>query len=362
MARVDSFLRLVVEQRASDLHLHAGNVPIIRYHKELLPLPFRQLSEAETERFLREIMTPEQRAAFDEHRQVDFAYQVEGHGRFRVNVYDKLKGMGAVFRVIPDHVPTIDELMLPPVLKKLAALDSGLVLIAGPTGSGKSTTLAAIVNQINTTSQRHVITIEDPIEFIHTPRLSVITQRQIGQHAASFSAALRSALRESPDVIVVGELRDRDSVALALAAAETGSLVFATVHTNSAAPAIDRIIHLSEEDVQEQMRSVVSVLLRAVIAQHLCRLASEEGLVAACEVLLQSYAVAHMIRESKTHQIEGYLQSTEHRGSGMQSLDACLIGYVREGVITAEEALHLATHPDTMAEAIKAIPGDEADG
>ncbi len=357
MARIDSFLRLVLEQRASDLHFHAGNVPIIRYQKDLIPLPFRKLSEAETGRFLREIMTEEQREELEEQQQVDFAYVLEDSGRFRVNVHVKREGLGAVFRIIPGKIPTIDDLLLPGVLKSLAAMQNGLVLIAGPTGSGKSTTLAAIVNEINSTSQRHIITLEDPIEFVHQPRYSAITQRQVGLHASTFSSALRSALRESPDVIVVGELRDRETMALALSAAEIGALVFGTVHINSAAKAVDRIVHLSEEDSQEQTRSVVSVLLRAVIAQHLCKRSSEDGLIAACEVLLQTYAVSHMIRENKTHQIEAYLQSAEH-GSGMKSLDSCLLNYVREGVITPEEGVAVASHPDTLRKSIQALPRD----
>ncbi len=358
MARIDSFLRLVLEQKASDLHFHAGNVPIIRYQKDLIPLPFRKLSEAETSRFLREIMTDEQRTELDEQQQVDFAYVLEDHGRFRVNVHVKREGLGAVFRIIPGQIPTIDGLLLPGVLKSLSEMQNGLVLIAGPTGSGKSTTLAAIVNEINSSSQRHIITLEDSIEFVHQPRYSAITQRQVGLHAKSFSSALRSALRESPDVIVVGELRDRETMMLALSAAEIGALVFGTVHTNSAAKAVDRIVHLSEEDSQEQTRSVVSVLLRAVIAQHLCKRSSEDGLIAACEVLLQTHAVSHMIRENKTHQIEAYLQSAEHGISGMKSLDSCLLNYVREGVITPKEAVAVASHPDTLRKAIQALPRD----
>ena len=358
MARIDSFLRLVVQQNASDLHFHAGTVPIIRFQKDLVPLPFRDLSEDEARRFLLEIMSDEQQGELEREQQVDFAYQVEGHGRFRVNVFNKLRGLGAVFRVIPDHIPSIDEIGLPTVLKKLCRLGSGLVLVTGPTGSGKTTTLAAMVSEINRTEARHIITVEDPIEFVHLPQKSFITQRQVGLHARSFSSALRSALRESPDVLVVGELRDRESVQLALTAAETGHLVFGTLHTNSAAEAVDRLIDVSDEEVQEQTRSVIAVLLRAVVAQHLCKRASEDGLVAACEILLQSYAVSHMIRENKVHQIEGYLQSTEHSGTGMQSLDHCLYRYARDGVVSFEEALRIANHPDTLKDALDALPQD----
>jgi twitching motility protein PilT len=356
MARIDSFLRLVVEQSASDLHFHAGTEPIIRYQKDLVTIPFRELSPDETERFLFEIMDEEQKGTLASDRQVDFAYEVSGHGRFRVNVFQQLHGLGAVFRVIPGSVPSVDQLGLPPVLKKLSALGSGLVLVTGPTGSGKTTTLAAMINEINHTVDRHIITVEDPIEYVHAPDRCFITQRQIGTHAFSFASALRSALRESPDVLVVGELRDRDSVTLALSAAETGVLVFGTLHTNSAAKAVDRLIDVAGDEAQDQTRGVIAVLLRAVVAQTLCRRASDDGLVAACEILLQSYAVSHMIRENKVHQIQGYLQSTEHSGSGMQSLDTCLMDYVTGGVITGEEALKLANHPDTMRDAIARLP------
>lgn len=357
MARIDSFLRLVLDQGASDLHFHAGNPPIIRYNKDLIKLPFRTLSEDETIRFLMETMNDDQLQVFERDQQIDYAYRVEGFGRFRVNVFQKLHGIGAVFRVIPDKVPTIDEIGLPSVVRNLATLGSGLVLMTGPTGSGKTTTLAAIVNEINATQRRHIITIEDPIEYVHTDKLSVVTQRQIGDHAATFVSALRSALRESPDVIVVGELRDAESVALALSAAETGILVFGTLHTNSAGKAIDRLIDVSAEDIQEQVRNVVAVLLRAVVAQQLCRRAHEDGLIAACEVLMQNYAVSHMIREAKVHQIEGYLQHAD-RTTGSQSLDVCLYSYIRDGYITVDEALRVANRPDRLRKLVADLPDE----
>lgn len=356
MARIDSFLRLVVEQNASDLHFHTGTKPIIRYQKDLVTIPFRSLSADETERFILEIMNDEQQLQLDRDRQVDFAYEVEGHGRFRVNVFQKLHGLGAVFRVIPGHVPSLDSIAMPPVLKRLAGMGSGLVLVTGPTGSGKTTTLAAIVNEINRTSDKHIITVEDPIEYVHEPDRSFITQRQVGLHAASFAGALRSALRESPDVLVVGELRDRESVHLALSAAETGVLVFGTLHTNSAAKAVDRLIDVGADDNQEQIRAVIAVLLRAVIAQTLCKRSTDDGLVAACEIMLQSYAISHMIRENKVHQIEGYLQSTEHAGSGMQSLDRNLLELVQSGIITGEEAVKVASRPETLQKTIERLP------
>jgi len=355
MARIDSFLRLVVEQSASDLHFHTGTKPIIRYNKELITIPFRELSSDETERFILEIMDDEQQLELERQRQVDFAYEVEGHGRFRVNVFQKLHGLGAVFRVIPGHVPNLDSLGMPSVLKRLASMGSGLVLVTGPTGSGKTTTLAAMVDEINHNTRKHIITVEDPIEYVHQPDQSFITQRQIGVHAATFAGALRSALRESPDVLVVGELRDRESVQLALSAAETGVLVFGTLHTNSAAKAVDRLIDVGAEDNQDQIRGVIAVLLRAVIAQTLCKRSTDDGLVAACEIMLQSYAISHMIRENKIHQIEGYLQSTEHAGSGMQSLDRNLLEFVQSGIITSDEAVRVASRPETLQKTIERL-------
>jgi twitching motility protein PilT len=359
MARIDSFLRLVVEQQASDLHMHAGSVPIIRHDGDLIPLPFRKLSAEEARRFLIEILTPEQVAIFDEQQDLDFAYAIENFGRFRANVMIQASGMSGVFRVIPEKIPTLDGIGMPPIAKKLADMSNGLVLITGPTGCGKTTTLAAVVNYVNASSKRHVITIEDPIEFVHKPIQSVITQRQVSLHTESFAAALRSALRESPDVLVVGELRDLESLNLALSAAETGVLVFATLHTNSAAKAIDRIIDLSPDEVREQVRGVISVLLKGVIAQHLCKRASGDGRVAVLEVLLQSYAVSNLIRENKIHQIDGYLATAEQAGTGMQALDSCIFNYIKDGVITLEEGLKVANMPDTVRRLISELPEED---
>lgn len=348
MARLDSFLRLVVEQHASDLHFHSGAVPTIRFDGGLLPLPFRTLTETEARRFLFEIMDEAQSAQFDAERQLDFLYVVEGLGRFRANVFFQNHGMGAVFRVIRPSPPTLDELAVPQVLRKLAHLQNGLVLVTGPTGSGKTTTLSAMVHEVNRTSQRHIITVEDPIEVLHPPLKSVISQRQVEKHTGSFASALRAALRESPDVLVVGEMRDQETVQLALSAAETGVLVLGTLHTNSAAKAVDRIIDMLPPETREQARSVLSVLLRCVASQHLCRRASGEGRVAVMEVLLHSWAVANMIREGKAHQIDAYLQTAGNDGTGMISLDASIARSVRNGYITIEEGLRVANYPDQV--------------
>ncbi|TMB14169.1 MAG: PilT/PilU family type 4a pilus ATPase [Deltaproteobacteria bacterium] len=358
MPRIDSFLRLVAEQGASDLHFHAGNVPIIRHEGELMPLPFRILSEVETGRFLLELLGEEQRAQFERTREADLVYSIEGVARFRVNIFVQSHGLGAVFRVIPNKVPTLDELNLPLALRRLTQLTNGLVLVTGPTGSGKSTTLAAMVDEINKTSQRHVISIEDPIEFLHKPIKGAITQRQVGKHAESFSSALRSALRESPDVLVVGEMRDLETIQLAISAAETGVLVIGTLHSNSAPKAIDRIIDVIPEESRDQVRSTLSVLLRGVVSQHLAKHATGEGRVAVMEVLLQSYAVSNLIRENKVFQIDGYLDTASCDGSGMQSLDASLFKLVKQGEVTLEEALKLANQPESLKRLAAELPED----
>ena len=358
MARIDSFLRLVAEQGASDLHFHAGNVPIVRHEGELMPLPFRVLSEVETGRFLLELLGDEQRAQFEKTQEADLVYSIEGVARFRVNIFVQSQGLGAVFRVIPSKVPTLEELNLPHTVKRLTQLSNGLVLVTGPTGSGKSTTLAAMVDEINKSSQRHVISIEDPIEFLHKPIKSAITQRQVGKHAESFSSALRSALRESPDVLVVGEMRDLETIQLAISAAETGVLVIGTLHSNSASKAIDRIMDVIPEESRDQVRSTLSVLLRGVISQHLAKHASGEGRVAVMEVLVQSYAVSNLIRENKVFQIDGYLDTASYDGSGMQSLDACLFKLLKQGEVTLDEALKLANQPESLKRLAAELPED----
>jgi twitching motility protein PilT len=358
MARIDSFLEIVAEQRASDFHFHAGNPPIIRHVGELLPLPFRVLTDEETHRFVFELLTPEQRQALERDQQIDFIYVLPGVGRFRANVFVQSQGLGAVFRIIPNHLPTFKELRLPPAVRKLTEQNNGLVLVTGPTGSGKTTTLAAMVHEINKSQQRHVITIEDPVEFVHAPIQSVITQRQVGRHTESFASALRSALREAPDVLVVGELRDYETVHLALQAAETGVLVLGTLHTNSAPRAVDRILDVLPGDIREAMRQVLSVTLRGVVAQRLCLRADGESRVAVLEILLQTHGVANLIRENKVHQIEGYLQSASSDGTGAQSLDNCILRYIQEGLITREAGLAVADRPEQLLKQLSELAED----
>ena len=359
MARLDSFLELVTQQQASDLHFCAGAVPTIRHDGDLIQLPFRVLSESETKRFLLEILTDDQKKRYAAHDDLDFVYHLDGVGRFRANYFRQARGPAAVFRIIPNEIPTLDSLGLPPALKRLCDWKNGLILVSGPTGAGKTTTLAAMVGEILKTQRRHVITIEDPIEFIHSTNRSVVTQRQVGVHVDSFAGALRSSLRESPDVVVVGEMRDLETIQLALAAAETGVLVFGTLHTNSAASAINRIIDATPDESHEQVRGILSVLLRGVVAQHLLKRATGEGRIAAIEVLLQSFAISNLIREDKIHQIDGLLQSMESAGTGMMSIDNCLLRYLKQGLVTLDDACSVATDPEYLRELAAKIPDDQ---
>jgi len=356
VALLDSFLRVVVDQRASDLHLHAGKPPIVRLDGDLVALPFRTLTSRDARRFVAEVLDGVQGARFEREQQVDFIHVIEGLGRFRASAFVQNDGVSAVFRAIPDRLPTLDELNLPESVRALTRLANGLVLVTGPTGSGKTTTLAAMLHEMNTSSERHIITLEDPVEFVHEPLASVVTQRQVGRDVASFADGLRSAMRESPDVLMVGELRDLESVSLALHAAETGVLVLGTLHTNSAAKAIDRVIDVMPEESRDQARGVLSVLLRGVVAQALCKRACGSGRVAALEILLHNYAVANLIRENKVHQVESYLRTASNEVGGMQSLDQALFRYVRDGIVGRDEALRVARSPDQLAEMVGGLP------
>ncbi|MBN2343293.1 MAG: PilT/PilU family type 4a pilus ATPase [Deltaproteobacteria bacterium] len=359
MARFDSFLKMVIDQKASDLHFHSGQVPIIRFNSDLVPLPFRVISETEGRRFIMEMLTTEQQDELERTQNIDFVYTMADGSRFRSNVFIQRNGLSAVFRIVPGKLPTLDELLMPTSLRKLTTVGNGLVLITGPTGCGKTTTLAAMIHEINANHRRHIITVEDPIEFLHTPVKSVVTQRQVGKHTESFSAALRSALREAPDVLVVGELRDQETIQLALSAAETGILVFGTLHTNTAAKAVNRIIDAMPDESRDQVRGVLSVLLRGVVAQRLCKRANGDGRVAMLEVLLQNWAISNMIRENKTHQMESYLQSVNPAASGMQSMEMSLAQGVREGLVTLEEALKATEDTVTLKNMLKDLEGDE---
>jgi twitching motility protein PilT len=346
---METLLRIAADQRASDLHLHAGKTPRVRHEGLMVPLPLRALGMHQLRAMLDEILTDAQRAELERASYVDFAYEIPGTARFRGSVCMQSDGPSAVFRVIPPNVIPLDALELPAVIGGLTRHASGLVLVTGPTGSGKTTTLAALVDRINESSARHVVTIEDPIEFMHVPKRGLVTQRQVGIHTESFAAALRSALREAPDVIVVGEIRDYETIALSLAAAEAGVLVIATLHTRSAPQSIERLLGACPDDRQEQVREVLATLLRGVVCQRMCR-AIGGGRVAACEILLQSIAVANMIREKKAHLLDGVLRSGAELGRGMKSLEHSLAQHVRDRRVTRGEAMSVANEARTLRE------------
>ncbi|AKF04087.1 type IV pilus twitching motility protein PilT [Sandaracinus amylolyticus] len=352
MPRIDTFLRIAADQRASDVHFHAGKIPAIRHLGDIVRLPYRRLGAHDTRAFLDEILTPAQKEQLEREQQIDFMYEVDGLARFRACVYEQSDGPGAVFRVVPDRVPSVDEIRVPHSVQQLVTASNGLVLVTGPTGSGKSTTVAALIDRVNRMQERHVLTIEDPIEYVHKSQRSVITQREVGRDASTFASALRSALREAPDVLLVGEVRDYDTVKMLLGAAEAGVLVIATLHTGSAAKAVDRLVGACPGDVQDQVRITLSLTLRGVVAQRLCKLATRNGRVAAMEVLLPSHAVAHLVRENKLHQIDAYLRSGEQLASGTRSLEHALAELVLSGEVEEREALLHANDPAVLKEIV----------
>lgn len=349
MKRIDTFLELVVHQKGSDLHLSAGHAPRIRLYGDLIPIKYRELSTDETAALLYETMSDEIRAAFEQRYSIDYAYNVPGLARFRVNALRHLHGLGAVLRVIPQTVRALEELGMPQVLSTLCREKNGLILVTGPTGSGKSTTLAAMIDYINRSRKGHIITIEDPVEFVHTRKGCLISQREVGVHTPTFAAALHAALREDPDVILVGELRDLETMSLAVTAAETGLLVFATLHTNGAAATVDRVINVFPASEQPRIRSMLSTSLRSVISQQLIRRADGRGQTVACEVLINNTAVANLIREGKTSQIAGVLERSALLG--MQSLDQTLRSLLAAQIISWDEAYRRAIHKAAFAPA-----------
>ncbi len=347
MIRIDTFLELVVNQQGSDLHLVSGNPPRIRLYGDLFPVKYRNLTADETADLLYETMPAGVRQFFDSRYSLDYAYEAPGLGRFRVNAFRHLRGLGAVFRVIPAAVQTLDDLALPAVLKPLCREKKGLILVTGPTGSGKSTTLAAMVDFINRERKGHIITIEDPVEFIHHGKGCLFSQREVKLNTPSFAAALRSALREDPDVILVGELRDLETIGLAVTAAETGILILGTLHTNGAAATVDRMINVFPASEQPRIRAMLSTTLRSVISQQLVRRADGKGRLAALEILLNTAATANLIREGKTSQILNVIQAGA--SMGMQSLDSVLHGLFDSKLITGNEAYRKALNKEEFA-------------
>ncbi|HET6420032.1 MAG TPA: type IV pilus twitching motility protein PilT [Geobacteraceae bacterium] len=336
MARIDALFKMMKEQGASDLHLSSGCPPIFRLHGEMVKLNFKPLSHDEIKMLLFEILSEHQREVFETKKDLDFAYSIPELARFRGNILMQHKGAAAVFRMIPSKILSADDLNLPEGVRRMTLLKKGLVLVTGPTGSGKSTTLAAMIDIINSTRKEHILTLEDPLEFIHDNKLSLLNQRQIGEHSESFSSALRAALREDPDVILVGEMRDLETISLAMTAAETGHLVFGTLHTNSAGKTVDRIIDAFPKDSQEQVRTMLSESIRGVVCQQLLKTAEGKGRVAAFEILVGTPAVANLIREGKTFQIPSIIQTA--RKDGMQLMDQHIMDLLKTKKILPEEA------------------------
>ncbi|GAB7025676.1 type IV pilus twitching motility protein PilT [Geotalea toluenoxydans] len=336
MARIDALFKMMNEQGASDLHLSTGSPPIFRLNGEMERLNFKSLGHEDLRSILYEILSETQIADFEKRKDLDFAYSVPGIARFRGNMLMQHRGIAAVFRIIPSKILTADQLNLPEGVRKLTALKKGLVLVTGPTGSGKSTTLAAMIDLINSTRREHILTLEDPLEFIHENKLSLFNQRQIGEHSESFAAALRAALREDPDVILVGEMRDLETISLAMSAAETGHLVFGTLHTSSAAKTVDRIIDVFPKDAQEQVRAMLSESLKGVISQQLLRNADGKGRSAALEIMMGTPAIGNLIREGKTFQIPSIMQTAKK--DGMQLMDQHILDLLKTKKVSPEEA------------------------
>ena len=347
MNRVDAFLELVVKQNGSDLHIIAGNPPRLRLQGETHTVKYRELSAQETRELLYEIMTREQRDEYEKNQVIDFSYDIEELSRFRVNAFEHLNGTGIVFRVIPSDIKTLQQLGLPPILKNLARQRKGLILVTGPTGSGKSTTLAAMIDFINTQRRGHIITVEDPVEFLHSNKKCLISQRELGSHTRSFAAALHSALREDPDVILVGEMRDLETIHLALTAAEMGILVMATLHTSSAASSVERIINAFPPGEEPYVRTMLSTSLCGVISQQLVRTADNRNRLAAIEIMINTAAISNVIREGKTEQIDNIIQGGAMQG--MQLMDTALKRLVEAKRITGEEAFLKARNKEDFA-------------
>jgi twitching motility protein PilT len=335
MAKIDEILTLMAERGASDLHLASGSAPYLRIQGEMVKLNYKDVTPEVCQALILEILSEKQRKSFLEDWDLDLSYSLKGVGRFRLNAFRQRKGVGAVFRLIPDQIQTVEQLGLPENLISMLDVSEGLLLVTGPTGSGKSTTLAALIHHINLTHHAHIITIEDPIEFVHQNEQSLVNQREVSSHTKSFHAALRAALREDPDVILVGELRDLETISLALTAAETGHLVLATLHTNSATKTVDRIIDVFPEGQQAQIRVMLSESLRGVVAQTLVRRADGNGRVPVLEVLVNVPAVANLIREGKTYQVHSSMQTGQSQG--MITFEASVNELVRKGTISRQD-------------------------
>ena len=335
MARIDELLRQMKQQGASDLHLTSGSAPFMRVHGEMVKLNYKNVSPDTCQGLIFEILNEKQKEIFTQNWDLDLSYPLHGVGRFRVNVFMQRNGISAVFRLIPETVKSISELDLPEQLNDLIDISEGLILVTGPTGSGKSTTLASMIHRINQTHQAHIITIEDPIEFVHHNDKCLISQRELASHTKSFDNALRAALREDPDIIMVGEMRDLETISLAITAAETGHLVFGTLHTNNAIKTVDRVIDVFPEVQQTQIRVMLAESLRGVVSQALLARPDHQGRVPVCELLVNIPAVANLIREGKTHQIATVMQTG--RSLGMVTFEQSIQDLTQKRLISIEE-------------------------
>jgi twitching motility protein PilT len=356
MAKIDAFFKLLNEQGASDLHLASGQQPALRVRGEIERIKYKRLNSDDLRGMLYEITPEDKIKVFEETGDIDFGYEIPGLARYRCNYFMQKNGVAAVFREIPDTIMTCEQLGLPPVIPKLASLPRGLVLVTGPTGSGKSTTLAAIVDESNRTRKDHIITIEDPIEFVHQSQSCIVNHREVGLHTKTFSAALRGALREDPDIILVGEMRDLETMSLAIEAASTGHLVFATLHTPSAPKTVDRIIEVFPHDQQAQTRSTLSDGLRAIVAQVLFKRIDIKGRCVALEILIATAAVRNLIREAKTHQIPSMIQTGKKYG--MILLDDAIMDLLNRGMISADEAYMKANDKGRFRPLLNSPPVD----
>ena len=354
MAKIDAFFKLMNEQGASDLHLVAGSQPVLRVLGDMERVKYKELGNDELKSILYEIAPEDKIKVFEETGDIDFAYEIPNLARYRANYFQQKWGIGAVFREIPSKILTVKQLGLPSVISKLAMLHKGMVLVTGPTGSGKSTTLAAMIDFINTTKKCHIITIEDPVEFVHKNKNCIINHREVGIHTQGFKSALRGALREDPDIILVGEMRDLETIELALEAASTGHLVFGTLHTQSAAKTIDRIIDVFPAHQQAQIRTTLSETLKGVVAQNLFKRIDKKARMAVLEVLVVTPAVSNLIREGKTFQIPSAIQTGKK--FGMQSLDDAILKALEARKIGAEDAFEKAIVKERFIQFLKNPP------
>ncbi len=368
MAVLDQFLKVIVEQGGSDLHIGEGQPPKMRKHGDVAPIRKEPLTRDDTMSMLREVCGDRNWQTFDERGDLDFAYEMDAASRFRCNYLKQTHGYGAVFRLIPTKIASLEQLGIPPVAKEFAHLRGGLVLVTGPTGSGKSTTLAALMDYINQNFSRHIVTIEEPIEFVHDNKRSIITQREIPSDSESFPVALKAALREDADIVLVGEMRDLETVSLALTAAETGLLVFGTLHTNNARKTVDRMVDVFPAPKQPQARAMLANSLRGVLAQLLLKKADGSGRVAVNEILVANAAVSAIIREGATQKLQDVIVSG--RGQGMQFMDDAIFALLKDGTVTAHEAFmkaidknrfkqFLPAEDEHLGDAAGAVPDDE---